>query len=48
MQEMKGDVVRYLIWEDPLERAWHAIPVIMPGESHGWRSLVGYRLQVAK
>ena len=24
-------------------RAWQPIPVFLPGESHGWRSLVGYR-----
>ena len=22
-------------------RQWHPIPVLLPGESHGWRSLVG-------
>ena len=28
--------------EDPLERKWQPTPVLLPGESHGWRSLVGY------
>ena len=23
-------------------RQWHPTPVLLPGESHGWRSLVGY------
>ena len=23
-------------------RKWQPIPVLLPGESHGWRSLVGY------
>ena len=23
-------------------RQWHPIPVLLPGKSHGWRSLVGY------
>ena len=23
-------------------RKWHPTPVFLPGESHGWRSLVGY------
>ena len=23
-------------------RQWHTAPVLLPGESHGWRSLVGY------
>ena len=22
-------------------RQWHATPVLLPGKSHGWRSLVG-------
>ena len=29
----------------PWKRAWQPIPVFLPGESHGQRSLVGYRLQ---
>ena len=29
-------------WEDPLERAWQATQVFLPGEPHGQRSLVGY------
>ena len=24
------------------KRQWHPTPVLLPGESHGWRSLVGY------
>ena len=26
----------------PLKRAWQPIPVFLPGESHGQKSLVGY------
>ena len=26
---------------DPRRRQWHSTPVLMPGKSHGWRSLVG-------
>ena len=26
----------------PWRRKWQPIPVFLPGESHGWRSLVGY------
>jgi len=26
----------------PWRRAWQSIPVFLPGESHGQRSLVGY------
>ena len=34
--------VQSLGWEDSLEKAWHATPVFLPGESHGQRSLVDY------
>ena len=33
--------VRYLVWEDPMEKGM-ATPIFLPGESHGQRSLVGY------
>ena len=36
---MQETWVRSLGWEDPLEKE---TPVFLPGESHGWRSLVGY------
>ena len=39
MQETR---VRSLGREDPLEKEMEPAPVLMPGESHGWRSLVGY------
>ena len=26
----------------PWRRAWQPTPVLLPGESHGWRSLAGY------
>ena len=26
------------------DRQWHLTPVLLPGKSHGWRSLVGYSL----
>ena len=29
-------------------RQWHPTPVLLPGKSHGWRSLVGYSLWVHK
>ena len=29
-------------WEDPLENEWQLTPVLLPGESRGWRSLLGY------
>ena len=33
--------VRFLGWEDPLEKAM-ATPVFLPGEFYGQRSLMGY------
>ena len=33
--------VLFLDWEDPLEEGM-ATPVILPGKSHGQRSLAGY------
>ena len=30
---------RHLYWR----RQWHPTPVLLPGKSHGWRSLVGCR-----
>ena len=40
MQEIR---VQSLGQEDPLEREWQPTPVFLPGESHGQRSLAGYR-----
>ena len=35
--------VQFLVQEDPLEKEMvFPTPVFLPGESHGWRSLVGY------
>ena len=34
--------VRSLGWGDPWRRAWQPILVFLPGEFHGWSSLVGY------
>ena len=34
--------VRSLGWEDPQRRKWQPTPVLLPGESHGQRSLEGY------
>ena len=39
MQETR---VRSLGREDPWRREWQCIPVLLPGVSHGWRSLPGY------
>ena len=32
--------VRKILWR----RKWHPTPVLLPGKSHGWRSMVGYSL----
>ena len=34
--------------EDALEETWQPTPIFLPGESHGQRSLVGYRPWVCK
>ena len=34
--------VRSLGWEDPWRRKWQPSPVLLPGESHGRRNLMGY------
>ena len=34
--------VQSLGWEDPLEKEIATLSSILPGKSHGWRSLVGY------
>ena len=34
--------VQSLGWEDPWRRKWQPTPVLLPGKSHGQRSLVGY------
>ena len=31
-----------LVEKNPWKRAWQPIPVFLPGESHGQRSLAGY------
>ena len=33
---------RSLGWEDPLEKEMTIPPVLLPGKSHGQRSLAGY------
>ena len=43
-----GDGVQSLGWEDPLEREWQPTSVFLPGESHGFWSLEGYRPQGCK
>ena len=40
--------VQSLGQEDPLEDQWQLTPVFLPGESHGWRGLVGYSPQGCK
>ena len=42
LPEMRETWVQSLGWEDPLEKEWLATPVLLPGKSHGQRSLAGY------
>ena len=39
---MQETWVRSLGWEDPLEKEMQSTPGLLPGKSHGQRSLVGY------
>ena len=39
---MQETWVQSLGWADPLENEMTTTPVLLPGKSHGWRSLVGY------
>ena len=39
---MRETWVQSLGREDPLAKKWQPTPLLLPGESHGWRSLVGY------
>ena len=41
VEDMKG-VFDLWLGKIPWRRAWQSIPVLLPGESHGQRSLVGY------
>ena len=45
---MQETWVQSLGWEDPLEKEMKPTPVLLPGESHGWRNLVGCSLQGCK
>ena len=37
-----GKVMSLLFNMPSRRRQWHPTPVLLPGKSHGWRSLVGY------
>ena len=39
---MQETQIHSLSQEDPRRRKWQPIPVFLPGESHGQRSLAGY------
>ena len=36
--------VQFLGQEDALEKEWQSTPELLPGKSHGQRSLIGYSL----
>ena len=42
LSTMREIWVLSLGWEDPLEKEWQSTPVLLPGKSHGQKSLVGY------
>ena len=48
MEEIKETWVQSLGGEEPLEEAWQTTPVLLPGEPHGQRSLVGHSPQGGK
>ena len=48
IQETQEMWVWSLGQEGPLEEEWQATPVLLPGESHGRRSLLGYGPQSHK
>ena len=39
MIHSKIKIMRFIAWYQ--RRQWHPTPVLLPGKSHGWRSLVG-------
>ena len=39
LQRVRHDWMTVLNWTDSTK--WHPTPVLLPGKSHGWRSLVG-------
>ena len=39
--ELQTDTVLKIALENTWRRKWQPTPVFLPGESHGWRSLVG-------
>ena len=39
-----GSIPDFWVGKIPWRRKWQPTPVLLPGESHGWRSLVGYSL----
>ena len=48
MQDMQEIQVQFLVREDSLEEGRLPIPVFLPGEFHGQRSLAGYSPQGLK
>ena len=45
---MRGPGFNPWVGKVPWRRKWQPTPVFLPGESHGWRSLVGYSPQGCK
>ena len=45
---MQETWIQSLSWENPLEKGIATHAILLPGESHGQRSLAGYNLQGSK
>ena len=39
--QMKSVFLLVVLYQHSWRRQWHPTPVLLPGKSHGWRSLVG-------
>ena len=48
MPAMQETWVQSLGWEDPWRSKWLPTSVLLPGESHGQRSLMAYRPWITK
>ena len=41
---MRETWLRFRVGKIPWRRKWQSTPALLPGKSHGWRSLIGYSL----
>ena len=45
MSDHQEDITFMTMYEPQMEKAMAPTPVLLPGKSHGWRSLAGYSPQ---